>query len=347
METIRCPHCERDNPVGADRCQFCNQPLRNEEPLKPLRLDTVVPFSAPSASATPAEEAEQLPPLPETPVESALENGTLPLAERYACDGRYNTVNGALAAYADAFVVSQSGGRQMILRETAKKKLISAAVFGLAVFITLSLMMLYHRGYFLFLLLFAVLGVIYFFRSVTNEDLLAKRLESMPAADMESVLISDIDRMVPQKTVSALQLGIFAVFLALFVAAFWTPRVIFESSGDGTSALRFYSSAFRPVHDVVLPDTWNGKTVTEIRGNVFEGLRSIQTVKLPGRLVSIRAHAFRRCANLRAVDFPSTIRSIGSSAFRDCPKLTHVTLPSQCDVNSRAFKDSGTSIERK
>ena len=48
---------------------------------------------------------------------------------------------GALAAYADAFVVSQSGGRQMILRETAKKKLISAAVFGLAVFITLSLMM--------------------------------------------------------------------------------------------------------------------------------------------------------------------------------------------------------------
>ena len=140
--------------------------------------------------------------------------------------------------------------------------------------------------------------------------------------------------------------GIIAAAAVAFVVLFWSPRLIIEDGQDGCS-IRFYSLAFSPQADVVLPDTWNGKPVTEIRGNVFEGLGSIRSVVLPNQLVSIRAHAFRGCGSLSEVVFPDTIRSIGSSAFRDCGMLRSVTLPEECSVDMRSFKGSPTKIERK
>ena len=287
----------------------------------------------------------RLQPLPATPL-SASGTREPDLADQFAGDPRYKKAEKAAGAYAEALLERNGSGRSMILRETARRRIISTAVFSLALFITLSLMMLYHRSYWIFILVFAALGIGYFVSRADNKALLAKKLASMPQADMENVLMSDMDHMVGRKANSALRAGILAVFLALFVVLFWSPRMIFEK-GDSGYSLRYYSAAIRPEADVILPDTWNGVQVTEIRGNVFQGLRSIERVVLPQHLIRIRAHAFRDCKNLRKVVFPSTIKSIGSSAFRNCERLYVVTLPSGCDVDSRAFKNSGTRIEWK
>ena len=337
METILCPFCNRENPIEAVNCKYCNHALREDKPLRPLNL----------RSASAAEASGMLNALPETPGTASSANARASLADEFILKyDQYKTANAAVGAYAEAFIASQNQGKQMILRETAVKRLVSTFVFALAAFITLSLMMLYHRSYFLFFLVFAALGIGYRFLRVDNQALLAKEIASMPQADMENVIMSDIDRMVNKKTVDAIRIGILAVALIAFAALFWSPHMIFERGSDGYS-LRYYSASIVPGGNVVIPDTWNGEPVTEIRGNVFEGLGSIESVVLPNQLIRIRAHAFRGCRSLSRVVFPDTIRSIGSSAFRDCPKLKSVTLPEACSVDARSFKNSGTRIERK
>lgn len=332
METITCPSCNRANDIKLTNCEYCGYLLRGNDPVTPLKLSKT-------------ESAfEQLPSTPGSNDDNGAVND---LAARFADSYRkYKTANEALGAYAEAFFSEKMQGKKMILREAAVKKLVSTFVFALAAFITLSLMMLYHRSYFVFLLVFAVLGIVYRRFRVNDQALLVKKLASMPEADMENVMMSDIDRMISKKMNDAIRIGILAAALAAFLVLFWSPRMIFERGTDGYS-LRYYSAAIKPEKNVVLPDTWKGEPVTEIRGNVFEGLKSIRSVVLPNQLLRVRAHAFRSCNNLSRVVFPDTIQSIGSSAFRDCHSLRTVTLPKACSVDERAFKNSGTTIERK
>ncbi len=341
METILCPFCNRENVIGTIRCTYCNHMLREE-----TETDQPMTAAAKQLISDDDPEKEQLQPVPLTAAEYAPDTQENDLADQFASSTKFTKAEDAAGAYAEAFLESKLHGEKMILRETAKRRLIATSIFALAAFITLSLMMLYHRSYGIFLVIFAALGIGYYFSRTDNRAMLAKKMASMPQADMENVMMSDIDRMVSGKVNNMLRISILAVFLAVFVALFWSPRMIFEKGNSGYS-LRYYSAAFRPAERVVIPDTWNGEPVTEIRGNVFQGLNSIYSVVLPDHLVTIRAHAFRSCSNLRNVTFPSTIESIGSSAFRDCTSLRKVTLPSGCSVNERAFKNSNTIIERK
>ena len=351
MGSIVCPACRRANSDDLIKCKYCGETLRKEEEYKPLNLGKIsVPrpeMADNNAQQTPAEE---LPELPETEAEQgpeqAGEKQKASLLDQYAGSMRFNSPEDAASEFAEEFVTEHSNGREMIMKETARKRLIAVVIFTVAAFITLSLMMLYHRNILVYLMILAALSFGLYRYKVNNRKLLIKKLTSMPEADMESVLMSEIDNMVPKKRNDLCRIGIITVAALLFIVLFWSPRLIIEEGQDGCS-IRFYSLAFSPKADVVLPDTWNGKPVTEIRGNVFEGLGSIRSVVLPNQLVSIRAHAFRGCGSLSEVVFPDTIRSIGSSAFRDCGMLRNVTLPEECSVDMRSFKGSPTKIERK
>ena len=282
----------------------------------------------------------------------------------------YKTADDALRAYAEQTLTQMSGGKAMIHRDAAFKQLLATLVAAVVMFIDIGAMMVYHRNYpvFLGILLAAVVALIIAHRRLNSSAALVGKMAAMPDADVQAVLVSEYDSMVPALWVT---LGKAAMLVAVAVgiaALFNQPHMIFEDNATGCG-VRFYTMAFSPVADVVVPDVHDGKPVTEIRGNVFQSLGSIHTVTLPKGLTQIRGYTFEGCGNLESivipegvtrigghafygcgrlseVTFPSTLKEIGSSAFRQCYRLTNARIPQGCSVNSRAFKESPTRVER-
>ena len=74
----------------------------------------------------------------------------------------------------------------------------------------------------------------------------------------------------------------------------------------------------------------------------FEGLKQLETVKMPRRAVSIGSRAFAGCTNLRNVEFPPYVKTIGSEAFCDCENLIIINLrlpKTITEIGDGAFKN--------
>ena len=90
------------------------------------------------------------------------------------------------------------------------------------------------------------------------------------------------------------------------------------------------------------------EALTEIRGDSFEYCTSLESITIPDSVTRIGGHAFYGDISLSEVKVSenSKLVEIGSSAFRLCQSLYEVTLPSRTVVNTRAFKESPTVINR-
>ncbi len=90
------------------------------------------------------------------------------------------------------------------------------------------------------------------------------------------------------------------------------------------------------------------ENLTEIRGDTFYNCNNLVSIKIPDKVNRIGGHAFQYCSNLSEVFVSgnSKLYGIGSSAFRNCNNLRNIILPSFTSVNSKAFKESPTVIER-
>lgn len=88
--------------------------------------------------------------------------------------------------------------------------------------------------------------------------------------------------------------------------------------------------------------------LTEIRGNTFENCTNLRSITIPDSVTRIGGHAFYGDTSLSTVNISanSKLEEIGSSAFRRCYSLYGIKIPSTTSVNSRAFKESPTNIER-
>ena len=93
---------------------------------------------------------------------------------------------------------------------------------------------------------------------------------------------------------------------------------------------------------VVIPSTYNGKSVTSIAARAFvapeNGRSSIDEVVIPSSVTSIGELAFSGCSGLTSITIPSNVTSIGSGAFSGCSGLTSVTIPnSVTSIGQYAF----------
>ena len=125
---------------------------------------------------------------------------------------------------------------------------------------------------------------------------------------------------------------ILSIFLSICTLCLLMPIVVFaqvpsdlnySESGDTVKITGYVGDAT----EVEIPDTIDGKTVTEIGEYAFLDT-NVESVKIPDGVTSIGMYAFRKCGALKNINIPESVTSIGQGAFFDCWSLENIKLPS-------------------
>ena len=78
---------------------------------------------------------------------------------------------------------------------------------------------------------------------------------------------------------------------------------------------------------IVIPDTYQGLPVKEIRVQAFEYCANLTEITLPDSITRIGACAFGSCTSLTKITLPEGITSIADHTFLYCTNLAEITLP--------------------
>ncbi len=79
--------------------------------------------------------------------------------------------------------------------------------------------------------------------------------------------------------------------------------------------------------EITIPATYEGKPVTRIGEDAFDGLTKLRKVVIPENVREIGVNAFNSLTNLDDITFPSSLRVIKNYAFANIPYIETVTLP--------------------
>ena len=125
------------------------------------------------------------------------------------------------------------------------------------------------------------------------------------------------------------------------------PLVSCESSKlefalvSGTDGYCVVSRGNNKDTEIVVPETYRGKSVIAINTDAFRGQTDIVKVTLPDSIETIGINAFEGCSSLANINTPSSLKEIGSGAFRGCKALKSFTLPDTLTYISRnAFDEN-------
>lgn len=83
---------------------------------------------------------------------------------------------------------------------------------------------------------------------------------------------------------------------------------------------------------IKIPDIIEGHAVVKIGRRVFEGMKNLTAVSIPGSVRWIDTAAFRDCVNLNSVKLPEELEWIFDKAFENCIALTEVVFPNCLEV---------------
>ena len=113
------------------------------------------------------------------------------------------------------------------------------------------------------------------------------------------------------------------------------PNLKYEIKGDAVTITGCNEGASGKL---VIPATFEGKTVTSIGEDAFWGCSRLTSITIPDGVTSIGYGAFRSCG-LSSITIPDSVTSIGGTAFKRCSRLTSITIPdSVTSIGGWAFK---------
>ena len=94
---------------------------------------------------------------------------------------------------------------------------------------------------------------------------------------------------------------------------------------------------------VAVPESIEGKSVTELSKKAFLGAKTITKIELPGSIESIGDFAFASCSALKEVSIAKKKYTLGSGLFRDCVKLEKIVLEGGGESSGSGGDDRETS----
>lgn len=93
-----------------------------------------------------------------------------------------------------------------------------------------------------------------------------------------------------------------------------------------------------PMGAVEILAEFEGKAVTKIADNAFQGMNSITSIVLPDSVVSIGEKAFMSCVALTSIKMPADLKTIGRYAFYGCVALSSIEVGASVEsVGENAF----------
>ncbi len=120
---------------------------------------------------------------------------------------------------------------------------------------------------------------------------------------------------------------------------FTTSGLSYQRLDDGTYAVYAHSIASLP-ETVIIPPTYNGRVVTQLRYVAFRDANQIKTVMMPNTITKIDWEAFSRCTSLENVYLPEGLKSLEHYAFLECSSMTSIKLPESLEeIDHNVFVD--------
>ena len=99
----------------------------------------------------------------------------------------------------------------------------------------------------------------------------------------------------------------------------------FELNSDGTYSVSGIGTCTDT--EIVIPATYEGKSVTSIGSYSFNGCSSLTSVTIGNGVTSIGESAFDSCSSLTSITIPDSVTSIANAAFYGCSSLTNIVIP--------------------
>lgn len=93
---------------------------------------------------------------------------------------------------------------------------------------------------------------------------------------------------------------------------------------DGTVSVSLND---KEAESVDVPEQIEGKTVTMIEVDCFNGCENLKTVTLPPTITVIEDYSFYGCTSLEAITIPDSVVNIGMKAFCGCAAIEEVSIP--------------------
>ena len=100
---------------------------------------------------------------------------------------------------------------------------------------------------------------------------------------------------------------------------------IFTECEDGTYSIKA-KNTYTISGKIVIPETYNGKPVTEIPSAAFGNCQKITEVVIPDSITSIGTVAFINCDSLQKINIPKGISEIPQQCFIECENLEEVVM---------------------
>ena len=129
----------------------------------------------------------------------------------------------------------------------------------------------------------------------------------------------------------------------------FTEEVYFATSelDDGSLRITGYIDNLSSV-SLIIPSEINGKQVTGIGGQAFEGCTGLENITIPDSVTEIGLEAFSGCTSLTNITIPDSVTEIGSSAFSGCSSLTAIDVEvgnnNYTSVNGVLFNKGKTEL---
>ncbi len=109
---------------------------------------------------------------------------------------------------------------------------------------------------------------------------------------------------------------------------------------DGENTLS-YISYNGDASAVVIPDTFNGKSVTAIGDRVFDSNTTVTSVTLPDSITSIGNRTFRKATALNSITLPADLQKIDEGAFQQSGLTGTVVIPENVtEIAANAFYEA-------